>query len=91
MSEQYTPLEVSRRIIGDIPVLAGICGMHNKAPYHWLRPSAGRPAGYIPIQRAAQLWRHCHAHGLPMRPEWLLVGARADELEAALTAPLAAE
>ncbi|KHQ50306.1 hypothetical protein [Mameliella alba] len=91
MSETFTPLEVAERIIGGIPVLAVICGLDAKAPYHWRRAAQGRAAGYIPINRAGQLWRYCEARKLPMRPEWLLVGATSDEVEAALAPPVAAE
>lgn len=91
MSEQFTPLEVVERIIGDIARLAAICGMDSKAPYHWRRGSGVRPAGYIPIHRANQLWLHCKQRGLPMRPEWLLEGATAAEIEAEAAMAVAAQ
>lgn len=91
MSEQFTPLEVAERIIGDLGRLAVICGIDAKAPYHWRRGSSSRAAGYMPIRRTRQLWLHCKTRGLPLRPEWLLEGATAEEIEAEAAVAVAAQ
>jgi hypothetical protein len=85
MSSHLTPLEVATRALGGIEAVSVVCGRHPKSAYQWRYASGTRAAGDLPdgvAQRA--LLAHCAARGLPMRADWLIWGAPAAEVEAAL-------
>lgn len=80
-----TPVQVAERLIGPPPVLSRAAGVAEKASYGWRRASASRDAGDIPEGRQMRrLLAHAAARGIPLKPEHLIWGAPAAEIEALL-------
>lgn len=92
MSKHLTPYEVCKRLIGPPSVLAGICAIDDKAPFHWARPSALRDPGDLPSTRHQRsLLAHAAARGIPLTADMLIWGADAAEIDALLASRQAAE
>lgn len=88
MSKHLTPYEVSERLIGPPAVLAGVCELNEKSPFHWRRSSDLRDAGDLPSARIMRrLLAHAAAKGIPLTAEHLIWGADAAEIEALLATP----
>ncbi|WP_284262516.1 hypothetical protein [Roseicyclus amphidinii] len=91
MTVNLTPLDVCKRLIGREEVLADICSVHAKAPYHWNRAAAYRDAGDVPSARYQRvLLRHSEQHKLGLTARHLIEGAPEAEIEAILAARAAA-
>lgn len=87
MSSQLTPLDVCRRLIGREDKIAAICGLHEKAPYYWARPSTWRDAGDFPSARYQRmLLAYSDEHGLGLTVEHMVFGAEASAIDAILAA-----
>lgn len=80
-----TPFEIVERLIGRPEVVSSVIGLSGKTAYGWRRPSAARDAGDIPSARTMRsLLAHAAAHRIPLKPEHLIWGAPAAEIEALL-------
>jgi hypothetical protein len=84
MSKDLTPLEVCERLIAPVEDIGPIVGYSLKAAYNWRRPSKFRRAGDLPGVVQRKLLDHARARGILLKPEWLIEGADADEISAAL-------
>lgn len=83
MSKHLTPLEVCERLIGPPPKLATIAGLHEKSAWPWRRSSHWRDAGDLPSSRVQRaLLNYARLSGRPIKPEWLIEGAPAAEIDA---------
>lgn len=86
MTLHLTPLAVLKRLIGSESVIAGICGVSDKAPYHWNRPAKGRPAGDLPgTPHQRKLLAHSKRHRLGLKARHLIEGASEREVAAILS------
>ena len=82
---QLTPFEVVEKLIGPPEAVDGAIGLSGKASYGWRRPSAARDAGDIPTARnMRKLLSYSEQHDIPLKPEHLIWGAPAAEIEALL-------
>ncbi|MGI3163093.1 hypothetical protein [Pseudooceanicola sp. 200-1SW] len=87
MSNHLTPVAVAERIIGPIEQIALICGYSEKAGYVWRHSSSRRREGDFPTMGVVRsILAHAAAHDLPLKPEWLIWGADAAQVEAAIAA-----
>ena len=81
MKHYLTPVEVLERLIGPFSVLAPIAGLDEKSLYGWKRESAIRQAGDLPSANIMRKFlKHARRTKLPLKPEWLIEGAKADEV-----------
>ncbi len=77
-----TPFEVVERLIGPPETVGPVVGIAQKTPYGWRHSSANRDAGDIPSTRNMRnLLAHAAANGIPLKPEHLIWGAPAAEIE----------
>ncbi|MBR9765459.1 MAG: hypothetical protein GYB53_18545 [Rhodobacteraceae bacterium] len=87
MSNHLTPVAVAERIIGPIEKIALICGYSDKTGYGWRHSTSRRREGDFPSMGVVRsILAHASAHDLPLRPEWLIWGADAALVEAAIAA-----
>ncbi len=85
MKQHLTPLDVCIRMIGPEAELGRICDLNPTSPYSWRNQKRWRDAGDLPSARIQRrLHAHAKARGIPLRPEWLIWGASAQEVEEAL-------
>lgn len=92
MSSHLTPAQVCERLLGPPEVLGPIGGNGSKSAYVWRQASKFRDAGDLPSARIMRaLLTHASARGIPLRPDHLIWGAPAAEIEALLSAREAAE
>ena len=96
-NDHLTPLEVAERLIGPPQVIDLAAGLRGKASYGWRRGSASRDPGDIPESRQMRnMLAYAAARQIPLKPEHLIWGAPAAEIEALLdqmqraTPPIAA-
>lgn len=69
-------------LIGRPEVFGPAIGMSGKTSYRWRRPAEGRDAGDIPSTRIMRaLLTHAAANDIPLKPEHLIWGAPAAEVE----------
>lgn len=82
MSDNLTPSEIVELLIGRPEVVGPMIGMSDKAGYRWRHSAANRDAGDIPSARTMRsLLAHAAAKGIPLKPEHLIWGAPAAEVE----------
>ena len=87
MSSHLPPFVVVLELIGRPEEIGPICGLHRKTPYAWRFGSSAHDPDDVPSARYMRaLLRHSDAHGLGLRPEHLIFGAEAAEIEAILAA-----
>lgn len=69
-------------MLGSIEDVGRICGRDPKAPYHWRHANTTRDAGDIPSARTMRsLLSYTAANDIPLKPEHLIWGAPAAEIE----------
>lgn len=91
MSSHLTPSQIVEALIGRPEVVGPMIGMTDKAGYRWRRSSATRDAGDMPSARVMRsLLAHAAAQGIPLKPEHLIWGAPAAEVEEILKSMAAA-
>jgi hypothetical protein len=86
MSTHLTPVEVCEALIGPLPRLAVVAGLHPKSPFVWRRHSEWRQAGDMPPRVNRLLLDHSDAHDLGLTAEHLIRGADSAEIAAILAA-----
>lgn len=87
MRAHLSPFVVLLRLIGGPAIVADACGISDKAPYKWRIPSKVHDADDVPSARhMRRLLRYSDARGLGLKPEHLIYGADADEIDAILAA-----
>lgn len=85
MTDHLSPLTVAELLLGGVETVARIGGRDEKAAYHWRNANSMRDAGDIPSTRIMRsLLAHAGAHDIPLKPEYLIWGAPAAEIEALL-------
>lgn len=85
MCSNLTPSQVVEALLGRPEVVGPMIGMSDKAGYRWRRSSATRDIGDLPNPRIMRsLLAHAAAKGIPLKPEHLIWGAPAAEVEALL-------
>lgn len=82
MSRHLTPIEVCEHLIAPMAELGPIVGLGPKAGYVWRRGSQWRDPGDMPPRVNRALLAHAAAKGIPLKPEHLIWGAPASEIEA---------
>lgn len=85
MSEYFDPLTVAERLLGGIEAVSRIAGRSEKVGYQWRHANGKRAPGDLPgpgVMRS--LLAHATANGIPLKPEHLIWGAPAAEIEALL-------
>jgi hypothetical protein len=81
MKQELTPLEVCKRLIGPLGVIAEIIGYGPTAPYLWEKPAQNRAAGDLPSANIMrQLLDHSEANSLGLTASHLVRGAPEDEI-----------
>ncbi len=85
MSKHLEPLAVAEILLGGIETVARASGRDEKAAYHWRHANTARDAGDIPSARNMRgMLTYSDTHGLGLKPEHLIWGAPAAEIEALL-------
>jgi len=85
MSKHLTPLTVSERLIGGISDIAAVCGLSEKAPFHWKNAGGHHDAGDIRSTRQQKmLLRYSQEYSLGLTAEHLIFGATEDQVDAIL-------
>lgn len=85
MSEHLEPVAVAEKLLGSIEDVARASGRDPKAAYHWRHANTARDAGDIPSARNMRsLLTFAAANDIPLKPEHLIWGAPAAEIEALL-------
>ncbi len=85
MTEHLAPLTVAETLLGGIEEVSRISGRGDKAAYHWRHRNTARDDGDMPSARVMRsLLAHAAAHGIPLKPEHLIWGAPAAEVEGIL-------
>ncbi|MGR3522697.1 MAG: hypothetical protein ACU0FT_08080 [Paracoccus sp. (in: a-proteobacteria)] len=97
LNPHLAPFEVVERLIGPPETVGPAIGISQKTGYGWRHASANRDAGDIPSARTMRnLLAYTAANGIPLKPEHLIWGAPAAEIDTLLeqmhqqAAPLAA-
>ena len=91
MSKHLTPLAVCEALIGPPQALGPLIGFNRATAFRWRHASKWRQAGDLPgapVMRA--ILAYARANDIPLKPEWLIEGAPADEIEAAVAVRVAA-
>lgn len=84
-ANHLTPFEIVERLIGPPEAVGRAIGFADKTTYGWRRPSAARDAGDIPSARTMRsLLAYSDQHQRGLKPEHLIWGAPAAEIEALL-------
>lgn len=82
MCSHLTPSQIVETLIGRPEVVGPIIGMSEKSGYRWRRSSSTRDLGDMPSARVMRsLLAHAAAKGIPLKPEHLIWGAPAAEVE----------
>lgn len=82
---RLTPLQICTRVVGSIAAVADALGLERTAVSHWQHGTHSRRAGDLPSTTYTRaMLAHCAARDLPMRADWLIWGATAAEVDAAL-------
>lgn len=85
MSNILTPVAVAEMLLGSIETVARASGRHEKAGYRWRYENSARVAGDLPsVDAIRHLLAHTAARSIPLKPEHLIWGAPAAEIEALL-------
>lgn len=84
-NDHLTPLQVAEALIGPPTAVSRAAGLTHKAAYNWRFGSAVREAGDIPtVMHMRSILAYAAAHAIPLKPEHLIWGAPAAEVEALL-------
>ena len=83
MSYNLTPLNVCCAMIAEMKDLGGIARQEAKAGYGWQRGSKYRAAGDLPSYAQRHMLAYAQKNRIPLKPEWLIVGAKPVEIQAA--------
>ncbi len=85
MTQHLAPLSIAETLFGGPEGVSRIVGVTDKAVYHWRHKNTAREAGDMPSARVMRsLLAHAAAKGIPLKPEHLIWGAPAAEVEALL-------
>ena len=83
--QHLPPLDVAERLLGGLAAVARIAGRSEKVGYQWRHKNFTRQPGDLPsadVMRKLLTWSDQHQRGL--KPEHLIWGAPAAEIEALL-------
>lgn len=87
MSKNLTPLTVAERVFGSIGAVAVAAGQSSKAAYHWRWQNTNHDAGdFRSIRHVRLLHTAAHAKGIDLPLDWLVYGAREDQVAALMRA-----
>lgn len=85
MSKHLPPLTVALRIFGDIERVARAAGLSAKAAYPWRWANTNHDAGDLrSLRHVRALHTAAHARGYDLPLDWLVYGAREDQVAALL-------
>ena len=85
IEDHLPPLEVAEKLLGGLTAVSRIAGRSEKVGYQWRHRNFTRQPGDLPSADVMRkLLSYSERHAIPLKPEHLIWGAPAAEIEALL-------